>query len=189
MTITYQLNGGGGTNSDCTPALGNNEKALLARDDNTAITRSVPTATVDELSLSWTSEPSNPNNGDWPSGNYTGSLEVLATPSLGGLKIRLSRINSACTSQQVLGTSSLLVGTGVKSFVVNIDPSAGAIGDRFQMIILGTNNSESTAENLTITVNDADSFMDGPWATVVMSRGYNGSGDITGLTGSVGVSS
>jgi len=170
MTITYQLDGDGGATHSCTPALGANKQALASRVNNTAITRSVLKLTVDELSISHTTSAGNPGDANWALGDYIGSLEVSGNPPLGGLKIRLRRVNSSCTEQEVLGTSSLLTGTGVKSFTVNIDPSAGATGDLYQMIVLGTNNNEQMDEPLTIVVNDVDSKMEGPWTAAAPDR-------------------
>ena len=168
MVIVYELDGANGADSDCTPALGNNEKALLTRTDTTDVTRDVPTSTVDELSVAWTSEPNNPNVADWTLGDYTASINVSAkeSPQL-EFKFQLHRTNSGCTSQETLGTSGAQLGTGVITFTVNVDPAAGAATDRYQLILLGTNNDSHQPRLFTWAI-DADGFIEVPFDAPVV---------------------
>lgn len=169
MTITYELNGGNGTDSDCTPSLGNNEQALATRTDTFAIARSIPQATTDEESVSWTTLADNPNSADWPSGDYVGSMDINAMEAGASIKIQLLRINSACTIQQTLGTSTSLSGTGVKSYTWNGDPGAGNASDRYQMRVLGSNSEGHKAQQFSIVIADPDTFISGAWVVVGVS--------------------
>ena len=163
MTRSYLLNGGGGTDSDCVPALGNNETMLLVRTDTTEVTREIAKSAVDEISFSWTTLAAEPNTADWPSGNYVGSMNVSVCDASATYKISLIRINSACTLQATLGTSLALSGTGTKSYTYTNDPAAGNATDRYQMRVLGSNSSMSATQTLTITINGV-SYASGPWA-------------------------
>lgn len=169
MTIRYEPEGSGAADSDCTPAIEFNEVAPLSRTDTTAISVTADVTSTDVRDIAWTTPSTEPNNADWPSGDYVGSFEVAANPTDVSFKIELSRVNSACSSQEVLGISSALTGTGVKSFTVNTDPTAGAISDRYQCQIL-TSNSSHCAETFTITVDDPDTFIEGPWTLAVWNQ-------------------
>lgn len=162
MAVTYLLNGAGGADSTCTPALGNNEKALESRTETTDVTRDIPQATTDEISLAWTTDGA-PNNADWPNGDYIGSMEIGAMEAAASIKIQLLRVNSGCAIQETLGTSVPKTGTGVQSYTVNMDPVAGAVGDMFQMRVLGSNSENHKAQTVTVTIDDPDSKMVGPW--------------------------
>lgn len=162
LVIVYELDGDGGVDSDCTPALGENKKALLTRLDSASITRLVPASAVDEISLAWTSEPNNPNDADWPLGDYTASINLEAQDSAQtSFLFQLHRTDSGCTSQETLGTSTSFNGVGVATFTVNLNPAAGAITDRYQMRLLGTNTSTHTDRSVTFSI-DADAFIELP---------------------------
>lgn len=178
MTITYLLNGAGGADSNCTPALGNNEKALATRTNTTNISRSVPPDAADELSLSWTTEPNNPGGMDWPNGSYTGSLEIASMGADISIKIQLLRRTSACGTGETIGTSGSLSGTGVKSYSTTVDPSAGASGDRYQMRVLGSNAHMHSAGSFIVTINDPDSNCSVPITVAVWDQdSYRGRND------------
>jgi hypothetical protein len=191
MTVDYLTNGNGGANSSCTPALGPNKDFLGTRSNTQATTRSVPALAVDEISMSWTSQAGSPNGADWPLGDYSGGVKSSSNPALGGHKIQLLRVNSACTVQQTLGTSTLFTGTGVVSFTVNLNPSAGAAGDRFQMRILGTNNSDTMAASLTLQNNTTEGYGQTPdmpappGGGLLRHPGMEGLGNRSGMVGGV----
>lgn len=182
MTIVYKLEGSAGTDSDCTPAAGNNEKALATRIDASVLVRDIPLETADEISHAWTTEASNPNVADWPSGNYfmRANISFLESTNV-SLKFQLLRVNSGCTSQ-VNGlplTSSSFTTTGDKTFDTGtIDPSSGAAGDRFQAIILGS-NTKNMARSFNIDPNagftGAGAEIEGPWTTGVDEIGAQAS--------------
>jgi len=166
MAITYLLNGDLGADSSCAPAAGNNEQALVSRTDSTDVTRAIPQATTDEISLSWTTDGA-PNDADWPSGDYIGSMEIGAMEASASIKIQLLRVNSGCAVQETLVTSASKSGTGVQSETVNTDPAAGAAGDMFQMRVLGSNSESHKSQSVTVTINDPDSYLQGPWVAAV----------------------
>jgi len=169
MTIAYEPEGDGATDSDCTPATTNNEVAPLTRTNTTDISFNSSGDDSDVIELAWTTPSGEPNVADWPSGDYRGSVECQAIGAEQSFKIQLLRINSACAIQQTLGTSGSFSTTGPHLFTVNIDPSSGAAGDRFQMRILGSRGSSHGNQTCNIVVNDVDTFMDGPW---VVAGGY-----------------
>ena len=165
MATTYEPEGDGATDSDCTPAAGWNEVAPLTRTDSTDVTREIPTNTT-EISGAWTTPTSEPNSADWASADYTGGVEVGVIDADASFTIALIRVNSGCTLQETLGTSGSFSATGPASFTVNTDPSSGAAGDRYQMRITGTNANHHATQTLTITVNDVDTTM--VWETLVV---------------------
>ncbi len=166
MTLTFEPEGASATSSDCTPAVEYNLPARFARTDTGAVSVTADVTSTDVRDIAWTTGVglTGPNSPDWPSGDYIGSFEVAANPASVSFKIELSRVNISCTQQGggPLGTSGALTGTGVKSFTANTNPAAGSHNDRFQCQIL-TSNSSHCAETFTVTINDVDTFMSGPW--------------------------
>ena len=173
MVKTYQLEGNGSANSDCTPATTTNKPAPVTRTDTTDIPWSSSGGDSDVIECSWTTPAGEPNVADWELGDYKGSVEILSIGADQTFKIQLHRTNSSCTSQQTLGTSGALSGTGPKSFTVNVDPSAGATGDRFQMRILGSRAASHGSQTATITINDPDTFMEGFFETPPAAVGFS----------------
>jgi len=164
MTITYEPEGDGAADSDCTPGVDENESAPQTRTDTTDVIVGVTNLATDEISAAFTTPSGEPNVADWPNGAYRGSLEIGAIHADVDFAIQLHRINSGCTTQQTLGTSGEFATTGPHIFSVTIDPSAGAAGDRYQMRLICDSIAEHGAKKtFTITINDVDTFMDGPW--------------------------
>jgi len=159
MTITYEINGSGGTDSDCIPSIGNNEEAKDSRTNSSVLTRVIPTSTTDEESMSWTSLTGNPNEADWPNGLYEGSVNVSAMDANITVKIQLHRTNSGCTTQEtVLDDTTGVSVTGVYLFTNTVDPSSGAAGDRAQLRLLGSNSNSHNTRNFTI-LPDSNGFI------------------------------
>jgi len=164
VSITYEPEGAGAADSDCSPGGGAKaEVAPLSRTNTTDVTFNSGGGDSDVIEVLWTTPTSEPNVADWPSGNYRGSVEISGIGAEQSFKIQLVRINSACVIQETLGTSGSFSTTGPHLFSVNIDPSAGAAGDRYQMRLLGSRGASHGNQTCTIVVNDVDTFMDGPW--------------------------
>ncbi len=164
MTITYLLNGEGPLlDSDCTPALGNNEPAV--RGDTLIVSRNIPQATTDEISLSWTTMANAPGVADWPSGDYIMRANISTIDAGASVKYQLLRIDSVCGAEETLGTSGSVSTTGDKTFTVNTDPASGALGDRFQARILGSNSDPHMEQAFSINpeATSFDAEIEGPW--------------------------
>lgn len=163
MVKIYQPEGNGAANSNCTPATEINKPAPVTRTDTTNISWASAGGDSDVIECSWTTPSTEPNNADWPLGDYKGSVEIASIGADQTFKIQLLRVNSACAVQETLGTSASFSGIGAKLFTINMNPAAGAASDRFQMRILGSRAASHGTQTATITINDPDTFMEGPW--------------------------
>ena len=167
MSIIYELDGEAGTNSDCAPGVARNKEALDTRSDTSGLAADVTKNVTDEDNQSWTTLLNNPNVVDWPSGEYIARLQIAAfeTGEV-SVKYELRLINALCTLQQTLGTSISISTTGDHVFNTGtINPTAGAIGDRFQLMILGTNTAEHQDRSYTVNVvsGGGPGEIEGPW--------------------------
>lgn len=184
MTIRYLLNGSGGTDSDLTPAVGNNEQALTSTTNTTAITRTIPTSTTDEISLSWSTAASNPNEADWANGTYHFSVNISSVDANVTIKGQLLRVNSSGTIQETLINDTTGVTTaGVYTQTVDTDPSAGSAGDRFQLRLLGSNSNTHNTRSFTVTI-DSTSWIEGTFtASSVSIAAVCGASSVAGVVG------
>jgi len=165
VTITYEFDGATGFDSGCTPATAFNKNARLGRIDSTFLSRLIPPATTDEISMSWTTPGGEPGFADWPLGAYVARININAIDSVASIKFQLLRVQSGCTVDETLGTSGSVSTTGNKTFTVNTDPTSGAAGDRFQCRILGSNSDLHMTQNFTINPDiSTRSVIEGPWS-------------------------
>ena len=169
MPTTYLLDGSGGTNSDLTPALYFNKKALATRIDATQMEYDILKTTVDEIGCSWSTEAGIPGLADWPSGDYKGSININSWENTtNSIKIQLVLVQSNGTIRATLGTSGAITGTGPQTYTINTDPASGANTDRYQLRILGSVPGHG---NLWVRFDfDANSYISGPWAA---AQGYS----------------
>jgi len=123
----------------------------------------------------FTTLASNPNDADWPSGNYRCQInanQVMNMASFGFLTINavaghMARVNSGLTSdlETFEQIEPAFTGTGLKLATTGtVDPIAGAASDRFEGIVIGEGSSSSMAGSLRLQVENSDGFCDGPWA-------------------------
>lgn len=125
--------------------------------------------------FTWTTDSDEPNAADWPSGDYRCQIDVnlvMRVDSYGFLTLQgvaghMARVNAGLTSdlETFEQTEAAFTGTGIKLATTGtIDPAAGATGDRWECILVLDATSESMAGSLRISVDNGDSFSDGPWA-------------------------
>lgn len=161
MVQRFEPEGQDATDSNVTLGTDSNEEAPVTRTDTTAIsfTSSGGDSAVPEVT--WVSPGL--SNADWPSGDYIGSVEISAIGAEQSINIQLRVYESGDVSRQTLGTSGSFNTTGPHSFTQNIDPGAGATGDRFLMLIQGSRGANHGNQTCTLVVNDVDSFIEVPF--------------------------
>lgn len=126
------------------------------------------------------SGPANePNLSDWPSSagqNYILSFDVTAMPASLSCAVRFNRYSSGGTTSRgtiasVFSDFFTYTGTGIKTstldstaatFTINGD-GARAASDIPVVRFLPSNSDMMTAYDMTINVNDADSYFQAPW--------------------------
>lgn len=155
----YQLDGDG-ISSDCTPTASENHKAAMT--DWTSISVTVNNDPGFQKIISWTTLAGEPEVADWPRGEYKGSINVTAVPAggifLGRLLIRT--VNSSCTVISTQTDSGTFTSTGVHTYGLTIDPPAGSVGDRLQLVV-EVYRPSGGAGTLTIAPG-SDSYVKGP---------------------------
>lgn len=162
MVQTFLTEGDLGPTSNITAGAEKNKEAVLSGRDTTDISITVKGGDSDVNEATWASPQLNDAN--WPLGDYQGEVDVIALGGNSSYKVQLSRYQSGDVRDQILGTSASQTATGVFNFTQNIDPSAGATGDRLVMEILSS-RSASHGNETTIFRNsvDADSFIQVPF--------------------------
>ena len=115
---------------------------------------------------SWTfATPANePNNADWPLGDYRVQLDVTAaSDGLSYAPLKCGRVAAdLATFLEDFGARTDQSGTGLKLFTyATQNPTAGALDNRWgiQLHTLG----DSHGDAMTLRLNLADAFADGPW--------------------------
>ena len=165
MDTTVQVGGGTGTTSS-----------------------SVGNGTTDNLFIFAT--PSNePNQATWPNpaadpGDYEWSLDISDAganmtygPGTTTTTNALYRQAADLTSQNAasnIGAGLLFSGTGIKTFSDTSGTAPASIGgasDRAAFVIVGqNNNSMHSNETVTLDVDSADSWFEGPWTVAYQPR-------------------
>ena len=148
MSSQLTLEGGGGTNSDLTPAVNYNKEARGTSANTTQMIGDVFSGT-DVITMAWSSRATYPSITDWPNGTYGGSVECSALGSLLSFKLQLVRVNSSGVVQETIQTGSSVSTTGVASISSTANPSSGAAGDRIQLRVLMTNSGGKGSTNFT----------------------------------------
>ena len=161
MVQTFEPEGSGATNSNITAGTEFNEEAPTTRTNTTDFGFKSQGGDTDVVEVTWASPGL--SNADWPLGDYKGGVECQAIGANQSFKIRLDRYQSGDTSDETLGTSGSFNTTGPHSFTQNINPAAGATGDRFVMILLGTRPANHGNQQYTTTIADTDTFMEVPF--------------------------
>lgn len=138
-----------------------------------------------------------PNEGQWPTGDYRASIDVAEAGSgltfgyatAGTADGHFGRVNSGLTSdlETKVQTEGLASGTGIKLFTTgSVSWSSGAAGDRFEVLLACTRDGVGHGnESMDFLQGDVDSFADGPWngvnpITGTATAAAAGSGDLNG---------
>lgn len=161
MAQTFEPEGQGAVDSNITAGTDSNEEAPTTRTDTTNISYTSSGGDSDVIEVTWAS----PSlcNADWPLGDYKGGIEVLSIGADQSFKIQLHRYQSGDVDDETLGTSCSFNTTGPHSFTANVNPVAGATGDRFVMFLLGSRGANHGQQALDTLVNDPDTFMEVPF--------------------------
>jgi len=103
------------------------------------------------------------NNANMPLGDYKGGVDVSSIGADQSYKISLRHYTSGNAAVQTLGTSASQSSTGAFLFTLNVDPIAGATGDRIAMFILGSRGATHGNQTCIMVVNDVDSLIEVPF--------------------------
>ena len=129
----------------------------------------------------WTavSQPGFPGQAQWPAGTYRAQLDCTAV----GVSIlyglvevgedgHFGRLNeTADTNLQIIEQNqSAFVGTGLKLATTSEPWAAGNATDRVEITIVVENTEGVGLESITLELNEADDFVDGPWITGLVER-------------------
>lgn len=125
------------------------------------------------LGFSFVSPANEPNDANWPNGSYRCQMDVTAAGAAlsyglltNGAAGHFARVDSGLTADQEtwVQVEAAFTGTGLKLATSSIDPAAGAAGDRFEGLLAVRNAATmNNPQTLTLRLNTADSYMDGPW--------------------------
>lgn len=161
MATTFVLTD---TNSDLTSqGTVHNKKALAAAEGGTSL--NITLSGGGTGFAAWYTEAAVPNLTEWPAGDYTISCDIDATGADITYVLRLRRVNSLGISQQIIGTSGTLSGTGLKSFTSNrATPITTNAGDRLVGVLEATRGASHGNQTLTISVNGANDKLIGAWS-------------------------
>ncbi|MCK5613886.1 hypothetical protein KAR91_69125 [Candidatus Pacearchaeota archaeon] len=129
--------------------------------------------TSDELTHVFTTPANEPNSDDWPNGLYRFQFNVAAAEAeltyglltIGGSAGHFARVDAGLTADQEIWTQDegAFSGTGTNIASNTINPVAGLIDDRFECLVACANAAIHQDRTLSMTVNVAASFADGPW--------------------------
>ncbi|MEE8466050.1 MAG: hypothetical protein V3S68_06185, partial [Dehalococcoidia bacterium] len=118
----------------------------------------------------FTTPSDEPNKSDWPDGTYNCQLDVSGANSnlyygLVTTEGHFGRVNAGLTSdlETVGQAESEFNGAGLKLATASWNPSAGAAGDRFEVVVRIRNANTHSARSMSLELNTADSYADGPW--------------------------
>ena len=129
------------------------------------------------LLFCFTTASGEPNSDDWPSGDYRFQLNVdtvganitYGARTAGTADGHIARVNAGLTSPDLQSwpqTEPLFSSNGTKLGTTGtIDPTSGALGDRYEILIAGTRPASHGNQALTLIFN-SDAFADGPWPDV-----------------------
>lgn len=152
------------------------EDALETTTDTAATEQIVPAKDSDQLAWAFTTPVSEPNDADWPNGTYRCQLDVdslgldlnYGLLTVGESVGHFANVNSGLTADNESVAQSEPAfsggdGPGLKLATVSWNPGAGATGDRFECLVAIQNTNLHMQLQLTIQLNTADSYADGPW--------------------------
>ncbi len=150
----------------------------------TAATQSLTTDASHISSWIFSTPANEPNSADWPSGQYHSQLDCTAASAglvygIGSTPASVhdrgfNRVSSDLTSalDNALITSGNgdaddFSGTGLKLTTSDTsDRPAGSAGDRFSVAVHA--DGDSTGDAITLELNTADSYADGPWVPPIL---------------------
>ena len=154
------------------------ERVLEATVFDSAGSNSIVTASGSGDQLGWLfstlfAEPDNPNDDDWPNGEYRCQLDMITGNNnvsyglltLGASDGHFARIDAGTTTDLETWTQdeAAFSGTGLKLATHTINPSSGAVTDHYELLI-ALEDIRPHGGNATNTLSvDADAFADGPW--------------------------
>ena len=163
------------TTADNTIHAASNELEI-DRDTTTAATVSEPVAFgADELTHLLTSISGVPNEATWPNGLYRWQIDVSNAGSeltfgcltIGGSAGHFARVNSGATAHvgsTWTQTQSVFSGPGLHIASRTLTPPTGVAADRFEALLACASSAMHGNQNLVLELNEADDFIDGPWA-------------------------
>ena len=144
-----------------------NETAINATTATSAtLTHSIPAGTTNANSFSFITDSGNPNLLVWNSGTYQAQLNATTVGGNISFHVLFGRIssdtNTLRTGQPQQGEANF-TGTGLKVATTTTIPGAGdgnnAAGDRYAILVRGSNGHAMNAQSLTLTVNTTDSYV------------------------------
>lgn len=137
---------------------------------------------TDEITHQWTTPSNEPNSAAWPTGLYRIVVNISAIGddvtggalNLGGSTGHLARMNSGASADQESNqqSESAWGSTGVLPGSFNGSWTAGAAGDRFEVLICAIRTLNHGNQVIQIDVNDplasagAGGIADGPWPDI-----------------------
>ena len=133
-----------------------------------AVSESVTVDVSSIVSWGFSSPANEPNSADWPNGTYRCQLDCTAasvglTYQFSGTFFGPNRVSSDLVTDLEAASvwTTSFSGTGLKLDTGTFDFAAGDVGDRFAFPI--TVAGDSIGDAMTLRLNTADSFADGPW--------------------------
>lgn len=135
-------------------------------------------AKEEELSFLFTTLALMPNLVTWPNGLYRWQIDASAAGSdmtfgcltIGGAAGHFARINagaSAHVGSTWTQTQGAFSGAGLHIASRTLTPPTGSVDDRFEMLMAQGNAACHGTQGITLELNEADDFVEGPWATLV----------------------
>lgn len=128
----------------------------------------------------YTTAANRPKSAAWPTGEYRHQIDCTAATSgaayglttAGAAVGHFARVNAALSSdlETKAQTAALYTGTGLKAATTgSVSWSSGSSSDRFECLIAGYRYTGHAEETITVDVNGADDYADGPWAEITTS--------------------
>lgn len=150
----------------------------IDRDTTTASTVAENVAFgADELTHLLTSISGVPNESSWPNGLYRWQIDAAAAGSeltfgcltIGGSAGHFARVNSGATAHvgsTWTQTQSVFSGPGLHVASRTLTPPTGVAADRFEALLACGSSAMHGNQSLDLELNEADDFIDGPWAAL-----------------------
>jgi len=143
MSEVWYLDGNSATDSSCTPGYVNKPADETLEDEDGFVGTQVVGAASDVLLVSWTTEAGVPGAIDWIAGRYAVQIKVRVA-AVDNYYFELARVDSTCSTREVIFTSGNFTGTGVKLYSDNTSTdSSGLASDRLQVRVY-VNNTTGT---------------------------------------------
>jgi hypothetical protein len=124
---------------------------------------------TDEALISFTTTSGNPNSADWPNGTYGYSCNFTTFVKVANTKLEMHRTNSSGTSQEQIGSTQTYTTTGTKTYAPTVDPGGDAT-HLYQLLDLATSDGSHSKATVTININTASDYVEGPWTPPASTR-------------------